>query len=85
MASLSYLQTSLITINGDNKTDNQYSIDGSFKQYISFITCIENERLRIARDLHDGPAQQIASAKMHIDICGISNNQRFAPRPKIPF
>ncbi|MDA3730899.1 histidine kinase [Niameybacter massiliensis] len=69
MASLSYLQTSLITINEENKTDNQYSIDGSFKQYISFITCIENEKLRIARDLHDGPAQQIASAKMHIDIC----------------
>ncbi|MGL4774721.1 MAG: sensor histidine kinase [Clostridium sp.] len=36
---------------------------------ISILEAQENERRRIARDIHDGPAQHMASVIMRMDIC----------------
>ncbi|MGL4343764.1 MAG: histidine kinase, partial [Cellulosilyticaceae bacterium] len=67
MVSLTYLQTSLAQMS--EQLISVPNPDDSLKHYLSFFTCIENEKLRIARDLHDGPAQQIVSAQMNIDLC----------------
>lgn len=36
---------------------------------IKLLEAQENERMRISRDIHDGPAQQIASIVMKADFC----------------
>ena len=36
---------------------------------IRFVEAQENEKNRIARDIHDGPAQYLASSLMRIDFC----------------
>lgn len=36
---------------------------------IKILEMLENERRRIARDVHDGPAQYIANTLMRIDFC----------------
>ncbi|HBM73996.1 MAG TPA: histidine kinase [Clostridiaceae bacterium] len=36
---------------------------------IKILEAQENERKRIARDIHDGPAQYMANAIMRVDIC----------------
>ncbi|MCX7903860.1 MAG: sensor histidine kinase [Caloramator sp.] len=36
---------------------------------IKILEAQENERKRIARDIHDGPAQYIANAVMRVDFC----------------
>lgn len=36
---------------------------------IKILEAQENERKRIARDIHDGPAQHIANVVMKVDIC----------------
>ena len=36
---------------------------------IKILEAQENERMRISRDIHDGPAQQIASIVMKADFC----------------
>ncbi len=36
---------------------------------VKILEAQENERLRISRDIHDGPAQQIASLVMKADYC----------------
>jgi len=38
---------------------------------IKILEAQENERKRIARDVHDGPAQYMANAIMKVDICKI--------------
>ncbi|MCM8710244.1 sensor histidine kinase [Clostridium sp. SYSU_GA19001] len=38
---------------------------------IKILEAQENERRRIARDIHDGPAQHMANAVMKVDICNI--------------
>lgn len=60
--SLAYLYTGIEEIN--NKSSHAEVSD-----QLSFFKCIENEKARIARDLHDGPMQRIASVQMRIDFC----------------
>ena len=36
---------------------------------IKILEAQENERKRIARDIHDGPAQHMANVVMKVDIC----------------
>ena len=69
VVSLSYLQTGisqLTSVPEENSASNQSVFSA---QYMSFLKSIENEKLHIARDIHDGPAQQIASAQMRVDFC----------------
>ena len=69
VVSLSYLQTGishLTSVPEENSASN-HSVFSA--QYMSFLKSIENEKLHIARDIHDGPAQQIASAQMRVDFC----------------
>lgn len=67
LVSLSYLQNGVNQL-VDTPSDNTLS-DESLMHYLAFYKCVENEKLRIARDLHDGPAQHIASVQMRIDFC----------------
>lgn len=60
--SLSYLQTSINQL-------HTASEETAHSEYLTFFRCLENEKLRIARDLHDGPAQHIASVQMKVDFC----------------
>lgn len=69
VVSLSYLQTGISHLTSapeENSASNQSVFSA---QYMSFLKSIENEKLHIARDIHDGPAQQIASAQMRVDFC----------------
>jgi len=38
---------------------------------IKILEAQENERKRIARDVHDGPAQYMANASMKVDVCKV--------------
>ncbi|MGL5676079.1 MAG: histidine kinase [Cellulosilyticaceae bacterium] len=67
LVSLSYLQSGINQL-GKEPVESESS-DDSLAHYLSFYKCVENEKVRIARDLHDGPAQHIASVQMRIDFC----------------
>lgn len=71
IVSLSYLQTGVKHLNKtEDESESQTNyMNASSAQYVSFLKSIENEKLHIARDIHDGPAQQIASAQMRVDFC----------------
>ncbi|MGL5256362.1 MAG: histidine kinase [Proteocatella sp.] len=69
IVSLSYLQTGVKHLNVSDAEDETSPVTAVSDQYVSFLKSIENEKLHIARDLHDGPAQQIASAQMRVDFC----------------
>lgn len=69
IVSLSYLQTGVKHLNVSDAEDETSPVTTVSDQYVSFLKSIENEKLHIARDLHDGPAQQIASAQMRVDFC----------------
>lgn len=69
IVSLSYLQTGVKHLDDTEAEAQANYMNASSAQYVSFLKSIENEKLHIARDLHDGPAQQIASAQMRVDFC----------------
>lgn len=69
IVSLSYLQTGVKHLNVSDAENETNPVNTVSDQYVSFLKSIENEKLHIARDLHDGPAQQIASAQMRVDFC----------------
>lgn len=69
IVSLSYLQTGMKQINEDAEIVAENESSAYYSQYMSFLKSIESEKLKIARDLHDGPAQAIASAQMRVDFC----------------
>lgn len=69
IVSLSYLQTGVKHLNVSDVENETSPVNTVSDQYVSFLKSIENEKLHIARDLHDGPAQQIASAQMRVDFC----------------
>lgn len=69
VVSLSYLQTGISHITSDPEENTHSNQTAYSAQYMSFLKSIENEKLHIARDIHDGPAQQIASAQMRVDFC----------------
>lgn len=62
--SISYLQTNLTQLSQEESASSELSA-----QHLNFFKFIENEKSRIARDLHDGPAQQIVGAQLNIDFC----------------
>lgn len=61
MSSLSYLQLGINELNAKPLLTNN--------PILTAFKCIEDEKARIARDLHDGPTQRIASIQMRIDFC----------------
>lgn len=63
--SLTYLQ------NGMNQLDISTAQEetASIQHYLSLFKFVENEKLSIARDLHDGPTQEIVSVQMRLDFC----------------
>ncbi|MGL4362915.1 MAG: histidine kinase [Cellulosilyticaceae bacterium] len=67
--SLTYLQTGIHKSDSLSRISDKSNKNKEQHHYIAFLKTIENEKLRIARDLHDGPAQQIASARMNVDFC----------------
>lgn len=69
VVSLSYLQTGVSHLSSAKEDNPVLYSNASSMQYMSFLKTIESEKLHIARDLHDGPAQQIASAQMRVDFC----------------
>lgn len=70
VVSLSYLQTGMSHLTSSSEEEINHNSQSAFSsQYMSFLKSIENEKLHIARDIHDGPAQQIASAQMRVDFC----------------
>ncbi|MBV7271979.1 sensor histidine kinase [Clostridium thailandense] len=60
---LNYLEGNILSILED--------VDKRAEMFIGIkvLEAQENERERIARDIHDGPAQHMASAIMKVDIC----------------
>ncbi|MGB5823928.1 MAG: histidine kinase [Proteocatella sp.] len=69
IVSLSYLKTGITHLNLTSEENPVINSNSAAAKYMSFLKSIENEKLHIARDLHDGPAQQIASAQMRVDFC----------------
>ena len=62
---LGYLQGRVLeTLNGDDK-------DSKIANEIKVLEAQESERRRIAREIHDGPAQYIANAMMRVDFCKV--------------
>lgn len=62
---LGYLEGDMASaLNGSDK--NQEMFVG-----IKILEAQEDERRRIARDIHDGPAQHMANAVMKVDICNM--------------
>ena len=60
---LGYLESNILTaLEGADKNNGMYT-------GIKVLEAQENERKRIARDIHDGPAQYMANAVMKADIC----------------
>jgi two-component system sensor histidine kinase DegS len=60
---MSYLEgDALSTIDEEEKNSEMFL-------GIKILEAQENERKRIARDIHDGPAQYMANAIMRVDIC----------------
>lgn len=69
IASLSYLQEGLSHIHEAKTEDKKPKDVATASPLLTAIKCIEGEKTRIARDLHDGPTQRIASVQMRIDFC----------------
>jgi len=59
---VTYLKGEIIT--AINEIGNEGMVLG-----VRILEAQENERMRISRDIHDGPAQQIASIVMKADFC----------------
>lgn len=62
---MGYLEGDILSaIEGADKNSEMYI-------GIKILEAQENERKRIARDIHDGPAQHMANVVMKVDICKI--------------
>lgn len=60
---LGYLEGDILTaINNTDKNSEMFI-------GIKILEAQENERKRIARDIHDGPAQHLSNVIMNVDIC----------------
>lgn len=60
---LSYLEGDLLSVlEGPDKNSEMFL-------GIKILEAQENERKRIARDIHDGPAQHMANVVMKVDLC----------------
>ena len=60
---LGYLEGDILSVLEDADKNSEMLIG------IKVLESQENERKRIARDIHDGPAQHMASVVMKVDIC----------------
>jgi len=60
---LGYLEGDIFSRLEDKGTNSEMFIG------IKILEAQENERKRIARDIHDGPAQHMANVVMKVDIC----------------
>ncbi|MBC8061259.1 MAG: sensor histidine kinase [Clostridiaceae bacterium] len=60
---LGYLEGDVFSTLGNKGKDSEMFIG------IKILEAQENERKRIARDIHDGPAQHMANVVMRVDIC----------------
>lgn len=60
---LGYLEGDIFSVLEDEDKNSEMLIG------IKILEAQENERKRIARDIHDGPAQHIASIMLNIDVC----------------
>lgn len=71
MISLTYLQNSLFRFNEPDQEAAHVEEEEGVQKYLEFISYVEQEKVRIARDIHDGPAQQIAGTLMNVDLCSV--------------
>ena len=62
---LGYLEGDVIAARGDGDHASEMFVG------IKILEAQENERKRIARDVHDGPAQYMANASMKVDVCKV--------------
>lgn len=69
ITSLSYLQAGINNLNSRLNPKFPGDSDSVYAASLAAFKCIEDEKSRIARDLHDGPMQRIASVQMRIDFC----------------
>jgi len=60
---LAYLEGDILSALEDADKNSEMFIG------IKILEAQENERKRIARDIHDGPAQHMANVAMNVDIC----------------
>ncbi|NSW89705.1 MAG: sensor histidine kinase [Firmicutes bacterium] len=60
---LAYLEGDILSVLEDADRNSEILIG------IKVLEAQENERKRIARDIHDGPAQHMANVAMQVDIC----------------
>lgn len=60
---LKYLEGDILPALGIDNVESEMLLG------IKILEAQENERKRIARDIHDGPAQYIANAVMRVDFC----------------
>ncbi|WDU82747.1 sensor histidine kinase [Caloramator sp. Dgby_cultured_2] len=60
---LKYLEGDILPALGMDNVESEMLLG------IKILEAQENERKRIARDIHDGPAQYIANAVMRVDFC----------------
>lgn len=60
---LGYLEGDVLSLLGGDHKDSEMFMG------IKILEAQENERKRIARDIHDGPAQHMANVIMKVDIC----------------
>lgn len=60
---LGYLEGDVLTMLGSTDSNSEMFLG------IKVLEAQENERKRIARDIHDGPAQHMANAIMKADLC----------------
>lgn len=60
---LSYLEGNVFSALDDAEKNSEMFVG------IKILEAQENERKRIARDIHDGPAQHMANVVMKVDIC----------------
>lgn len=63
---IGYLEKDAIGVLSGVDKDSEMSLG------IKILEAQENERKRIARDIHDGPAQHMANVVMKADICSIA-------------
>ncbi|MDF2877912.1 MAG: two-component sensor histidine kinase [Clostridia bacterium] len=60
---LGYLEGDMLSALGNTNQNSEMFLG------IKILEAQEDERRRIARDIHDGPAQHMANAVMRVDIC----------------
>jgi two-component system sensor histidine kinase DegS len=60
---LGYLEGDMLSVLGSTDQNPEMLLG------IKILEAQEDERRRIARDIHDGPAQHMANAVMRVDIC----------------